>query len=255
MFPIDIATAFLLVHLVVRGAENRVLRTFSVSEDYDPGGSPISFAQMNSDTRNAIEAVWRQLDNAERPAFDPLNAVFALVQVRKLGGSSGWDNDKYVLIFQCGRAKKAPSNPDAPLMLLHLSKPSNAHPVMLKNQFMIARNCDLGAIPTTYDWMETDWRKATKEQLDRVNNFEGDITRHPWALKAGYRILLPRTSKEPKPVLDGITLVLEWQDSEPASNNNPHEHLRPMIHVTGSSASNANLETPAALPPYSASEL
>jgi hypothetical protein len=45
-------------------------------------------------------------------------------------------------------------------MLLYLAKDPNGESIILKNRFMIARDCDLGAIPTTYDWMESDWRKA-----------------------------------------------------------------------------------------------
>ena len=33
-------------HVIVKGPENRMLRTFSVAQDYDGGGTPLTFADM-----------------------------------------------------------------------------------------------------------------------------------------------------------------------------------------------------------------
>jgi hypothetical protein len=68
------------------------LRSFSVTEDFEPGGQPHHFAKMDAETRAAIEQTWREIENADRANFDPAHAVFSLMKTRKLVGASGWEN-------------------------------------------------------------------------------------------------------------------------------------------------------------------
>lgn len=77
---------------MVRGVSYRHLRSFSVTEDFEPGGQQVYFAQMEYETRSAIERIWKELDSAERPDFDPIMSRFALLKMRKLAGVNGWDN-------------------------------------------------------------------------------------------------------------------------------------------------------------------
>ncbi|CAG7855086.1 SubName: Full=Uncharacterized protein {ECO:0000313/EMBL:CCA70313.1} [Serendipita indica DSM 11827] len=215
MPPKQGATLFLLVHFVVKASVNRIIRSFSVTEDFEPGGHPFHFAQMDFDTRTALENIWKQLDFAYRPNFDPLAAVFSLYKCAKLPGASGWEN--YVAIFQCSGAKPLRQDPRQPWILCHLSKDASTGHIMLKHQFMIARDYDLGALPASYDWLDGDWRKAVKDQLARVNNFEEDASKHPWALKKMYRTVHNKAGSSSKQILEGISLIVEWQGCEPVS--------------------------------------
>lgn len=76
----------------MKGPSTRILRTFSVTEDFEPGGQPHHFAQMVPDTRAAIEQTWREIENAGHADFDPAHAVFSLSKTQKLIGVNGWEN-------------------------------------------------------------------------------------------------------------------------------------------------------------------
>jgi hypothetical protein len=91
-----LATSCLLVHIIIRGTSARALRSFSVTEDFEPGGQPHHFAQMDPGTRAAIEQTWREIENADRSDFDPAHAVFSLAKTRKLVGANGWENVRHV---------------------------------------------------------------------------------------------------------------------------------------------------------------
>ena len=41
-----LGTNCLVCHIIVKGPENRILRTFSVTPDHDGGGTPMTFADM-----------------------------------------------------------------------------------------------------------------------------------------------------------------------------------------------------------------
>lgn len=203
---------------------------------------------MDFDTRTAVEKTWREIDDADRANFDPVNSIFSLTKTRKLAGASGWEN--YVLIFQCTKAKFIPSDPRAALILCYLAQNFNTQEITMRHQFMIAPNCELGAMQGTYDWLEGDWRTAAKRELAKINNNEVNITKHPWALKKMYRTMaMPKHPKE-KPRLEGISLILEWQGCEPPSTMQMPEGNYGLL--LPDSASNLNAEEPApVLPPYS----
>ncbi|KIM33271.1 hypothetical protein M408DRAFT_152071 [Serendipita vermifera MAFF 305830] len=167
--PAHGATSHLLIHIVIRASVCRSLRSFSVTEDFEPGGHPINFAQMDFDTRTAVEKTWREIDDADRANFDPVNSIFSLTKTRKLAGASGWEN--YVLIFQCTKAKFIPSDPRAALILCYLAQNFNTQEITMRHQFMIAPNCELGAMQGTYDWLEGDWRTAAKRELAKCARF------------------------------------------------------------------------------------
>ena len=86
------ATSHLLVHIVVKSNTYRPLRSFSVTEDFEPGGQPLHFAQMDIETRTAVENTWREIEDADRANFDPMHSIFSLAKTRKLAGASGWEN-------------------------------------------------------------------------------------------------------------------------------------------------------------------
>ena len=86
------ATSHLLVHVVVKSNTHRLLRSFSVTEDFEPGGQPIHFAQMDVQARTAVENTWREIEGTDRVNFDPLHSIFSLAKTRRLVGASGWDN-------------------------------------------------------------------------------------------------------------------------------------------------------------------
>jgi hypothetical protein len=52
----------------------------------------IAFGQMDSEAREATQRIWRELDGADRPGFNPLESMFVLYKVRKLAGANGWEN-------------------------------------------------------------------------------------------------------------------------------------------------------------------
>ncbi|KAG8821523.1 hypothetical protein FRC17_009791 [Serendipita sp. 399] len=188
--------------MVVKGSTNRVLRSFAVTEDFEPGGIPVHFASMDSDTRSAMEEVWKQLDGAYQADFNPINAVFGLYKSRKLAGASGWAN--------------------------------NGDQIFMKHQFMIDRACEPGGLQGTYDWLDGDWRKVCRkgstDEVEfgsgasnlpsdippRINNYEADMTKHPWALKTIYRTMITKSGSS-KSQLEGVSLLVEWQECEPAS--------------------------------------
>ncbi|KAG8811147.1 hypothetical protein FRC18_003650 [Serendipita sp. 400] len=243
------ATRYLLVHVVVKGSARTVLRSFSVTEDFEPGGQPAYFMSLKLDVRSAVEEVWKQLDSAHQADFNPINAVFGLYKCRKLAGASGWEN--YVLVFHCSKTKPVAQSQRTPLILCHLSKEQSGDQISLKHQLMVDRDCQTGGLQGTYDWLDGDWRKAAREQLFRINNYEPDMTKHPWALKMIYRNMVGRPGSDLK--LEGMSLVLEWQECEPtilpdilAGQNNVTHGLAQL-----QASSDTNLDAPGGLPPYS----
>jgi len=63
----------------------------------------------------------------------------------------------------------------------------------------------------TYDWLDGEWRKAVKDQIDRLNAFDPDMTRHPWALHRLFKVNHPGRQN----VIEGVTMILQWQEVEP----------------------------------------
>lgn len=80
------------MHTVTKGPESRTLRAFSISEDFEPGGTLVYFPQLDEHARAAIEQAWLQLDGANNPNHDPLNARLSLFKLFKLPPAGGWDN-------------------------------------------------------------------------------------------------------------------------------------------------------------------
>lgn len=81
----------------MKAGNYRPLRSFSITEDFEPGGQVLHFAQMDFDTRSAVEKTWREIEDADRVNFDPVHSMFSLVKTRKLAGASGWENVRLIL--------------------------------------------------------------------------------------------------------------------------------------------------------------
>lgn len=52
-----------------------------------------------------------------------------------------------------------------------------------------------------------------KDQIDRLNAYDPDMTRHPWALQRLFKVNHPGRQN----VIEGITMILQWQEVEPGS--------------------------------------
>lgn len=88
-----VATTHLLVHIVLRANEHRVLRSFSITKDFESGGQPITFADMDELTRKAVETISKRInEQASANPEDPLDTVFALWKMKRLLGAYGWEN-------------------------------------------------------------------------------------------------------------------------------------------------------------------
>ena len=76
---------------------------------------------------------------------------------------------------------------------------------------MVDPNCALGGKAVTYDWLDGEWRKAVKEQIDRLNAYDPDMTRHPWALHRLFKVNHPGKQN----IIEGVTMILQWQEVGP----------------------------------------
>jgi hypothetical protein len=78
---------------------------------------------------------------------------------------------------------------------------------------MVDSNYPMGGKAVTYDWLDGEWRKAVKEQIDRLNAYDPDVTRHPWALHRLFKVTNSHPAKQN--TIEGITMILQWQETEP----------------------------------------
>jgi hypothetical protein len=90
---------------------------------------------------------------------------------------------------------------------------------------MVDRNCPMGGKAVTYDWLDSEWRKAVKDQIDRLNVYDPDMTRHPWALHKLFKVNHPGRQN----IIDGVTMILQWQEVKPVD-------LSPAVEVPAISA-------------------
>ena len=105
-----------------------------------------------------------------------------------------------------------PVSPKQPYILCYLSKPTEASdPILLSHQIMVDPNYPMGGKVVTYDWLDSEWRKAVKDQIDRLNAYDPDITRHPWALHRLIKVNPPGRQN----AIEGVTLIMQWQEVEP----------------------------------------
>lgn len=74
---------------------------------------------------------------------------------------------------------------------------------------MVDPNCPIGGKQVTYDWLDGEWRKAVKDQIDRLNAYDPDMTRHPWALHRLFKVNYPS-----RQIIEGVTMILQWQEIE-----------------------------------------
>jgi hypothetical protein len=119
---------------------------------------------------------------------------------------------QFLLHLQCLKHTSVPVSPKQPYVLCYLAKATDtSEPILLRHQIMVDPNCALGAKVVTYDWLDGEWRKAVKEQIDRLNAYDPDMTRHPWALHKLFRISHPGRQN----VIEGVTMILQWQETEP----------------------------------------
>lgn len=119
---------------------------------------------------------------------------------------------QFILHLQCLKHTSVPVSPKQPYILCYLSKPADSlDPILLRHQIMVDPNCPLGGKGVTYDWLDGEWRKAVKDQIDRLNVHDPDMTRHPWALHRLFKVIHPGKQN----VIEGITMVLQWQEVEP----------------------------------------
>lgn len=77
---------------------------------------------------------------------------------------------------------------------------------------MVDPEYPMGGKGVTYDWLDSEWRKAVKDQIDRLNAYDPDMTRHPWALHKLFKVNYPGRQN----VIEGITMILQWQEVEVA---------------------------------------
>jgi len=171
----------------------------------------VTFADMTSPTRSAIEETLNILNTGlPMPPHEirVLDVTWSLVHVRQLLGASGWFN--FILHLKCLKHTPVPVSLKQPYVLCYLSKDDIGEPILLRHQIMVDPNCAVGGKAVTYDWLDTEWRKAVKEQIDRLNAFDPDVTRHPWALHKLFRINHPGKQN----VIEGVTMILQWQEVE-----------------------------------------
>ena len=83
---------------------------------------------------------------------------------------------------------------------------------------MVDPEYPMGGKLVTYDWLDPEWRKAVKDQIDRLNAYDPDITRHPWAL---YRLI--KVNQPGRQNIEGVTMVMQWQEVEPVRFSGPVE--------------------------------
>jgi len=83
----------------------------------------------------------------------------------------------------------------------------------------------------TYDWLDAEWRKAVKDQIDRLNAYDPDMTRQPWALHKLIKIYHPGRQT----IIEGVTLVLQWQEVEPVGLSSAVEVpvVQATVYVSG----------------------
>jgi hypothetical protein len=73
---------------------------------------------------------------------------------------------------------------------------------------MVDADYPMGGKAVTYDWLDSEWRKAVKDQIDRLNAHDPDVTRHPWALCKLFKVHYPGRQN----VIEGVTMILQWQE-------------------------------------------
>jgi len=76
---------------------------------------------------------------------------------------------------------------------------------------MVDPTCPIGGKAVTYDWLDSEWRKAVKDQIDRLNAYDPDMTRHPWALHKLFKVNPPGKQN----IIEGVTMMLQWQEVAP----------------------------------------
>ena len=139
---------------------------------------------------------------------------------------------QFILHLQCLKHTPVPASPKQPYILCYLSKPSDVSgPILLRHQIMVDPNCPIGGKPVTYDWLDAEWRKAVKDQIDRLNAYDPDMTRQPWALHKLIKIYHPGRQT----IIEGVTLVLQWQEVEPVGLSSAVEVpvVQATVYVSG----------------------
>jgi len=76
---------------------------------------------------------------------------------------------------------------------------------------MVDPDYPMGGKLVTYDWLDSEWRKAVKDQIDRLNAHDPDVTRHPWALYRLFKVSYPGKPN----LIEGVSMVLQWQEVLP----------------------------------------
>ena len=84
---------------------------------------------------------------------------------------------------------------------------------------MVDPDYPMGGKVVTYDWLDSEWRKAVKDQIDRLNAYDPDMTRHPWALHKLIKVNHPGRQN----IIEGVTMVMQWQEVEPVGLSRPVE--------------------------------
>ena len=84
---------------------------------------------------------------------------------------------------------------------------------------MVDPDYPMGGKVVTYDWLDSEWRKAVKDQMDRLNAYDPDITRHPWALHKLIKVNHPGRQN----IIEGVPMVMQWQEVEPGGLSRPVE--------------------------------
>jgi len=195
----------------------------------------MTFADMDQSTRRAVEETINIL-NTGQPVqpyqVNLLDVTWSLIHVRQLLGASGWGN--FILHLQCLKYTSVPVSPKQPYILCYLGKPTDvSDPILLRHQIMVDPNYPMGGKLVTYDWLDSEWRKAVKDQIDRLNVYDPDMTRHPWAL---YRLIKVYQAGK-QTFIEGITMIMQWQEVEPVG------HSR-MVEVPSSSAAPSDIAPP-----------